>query len=213
VGGVRVLSGDDLRYGSNSEESDVDSLEIYTTTTMTSEIEEKLADLDNPVAVEQDEVEELRDKADRFEEMSETLASLKERTDILDEVDREQVEELADADDPVVEESTRYEELQDEAEQVKGVYAAQLAEHYEAFDAEELTDKFSIEELREKFEEQFGDVEEELASSDEAEPRSQDADEESLEEAAEDDTSDEEELADEAAAKQEEMKNKILGGR
>jgi hypothetical protein len=212
VGGVRVLSGDDLRNADKSEESDSDSLETYNIITMTDSIEEKLSELSDPVAVEADEVEELRNKADRFEEMSENLEALRERTDILDEVDRSQVEALAEADDPVVEESDRYEELQSEAEQVAGVYAAELAEEYPAFSAEELTDKFSIEELREKFESEIGDVQDELASSDEAEPRSQDADEESLEQAA-DDSSEEtetEELSDEVAQKQEEIRNKIL---
>jgi len=213
VGGVRVLSGDDLQQSRKSEESDADSLKTYTITTMTSNIEEKLSELDEPVAVEAEEVEELRNKADRFEEMSENLEALRERTDILDDVSREQVEELAESEDAVVVESARFEELSSEAEQVKGVYAAQLAEHYDAFDEEELTDKFSIEELREKYEAQFGSVED-LASSDEAEPRSQDADEESLEDAAEEsEPSEEEELADEAAAKQEELRDKILGGR
>jgi hypothetical protein len=213
VGGVRVLSGDDLQQRRKSEESDADSLQRYTITTMTSDIEEKLSELDEPVAVEQEEVDELRNKADRFEEMSENLEALRERTDILDDVSREQVEELAESDDAVVVESARFEELTSEAEQVKGVYAAQLAEHYDAFDKDELTDKFSIEELREKYEDQFGSVED-LASSDEAEPRSQDADEESLEDAAdESEPSEEEELADEAAAKQDELRDKILGGR
>lgn len=212
VGGVRVLSGDDLRQlADKSEESDADSLTTYKIT-MTENIEEKLSELDEPVAVEAEEVEELRNKADRFEEMSENLEALRERTDILDDVDRSQVEELAESEDAVVVESARYEELTSEAEQVAGVYAAQLAEEYPAFTADELTDKFSIEELREKYEEQIGDVED-LASSDNAEPRSQDADEESLEEASEEsDDSAEEELADEAAAKQDELKSKILGG-
>jgi hypothetical protein len=211
VGGVRVLSGDDLQqWRRKSEESDADLLETYNITTMNEEIEEKLSELDEPVAVEATEVEELRNKADRFEEMSENLEALRERTDILDEVDRSQVEALADAEDPVVEESARYEQLQSEAEQVSGVYAAQLAEEYPAFSAEELTDKFSIEELREKFEEQIGDVEEELASSESAEPRSQDADEESLEDAANDADTSEEELSNEVAEKQEEIRNKIL---
>jgi hypothetical protein len=211
VGGVTVLSGDDLQQGSKSEESDVDELTTIITT-MTSDIEEKLSELDDPVAVEATEVEELRDKADRFEEMSENLEALRERTDILDEVDRSQVEELAEADDPVVKESTRYEELQSEAEQVAGVYAAQLAEEYPAFSAEELTDKFGIEELREKFEEEIGSVEEELTSSESAEPKSQDADEESLEGAAEEEDADEAELSEDVAAKQEEIRQKILGG-
>jgi hypothetical protein len=214
VGGVRVLSGDDLQQRNKSGESDADSPITYKVNIMTENIEEKLSELDEPVAVEAEEVEELRNKADRFEEMSENLEALRERTDILDEVDRSQVEELAESDDPVVKESARYDELQSEAEQVAGVYAAQLAEEYPAFSAEELTDKFSIEELREKYEEEIGDVED-LASSDDAEPRSQDADEESLEDAADEDSeeSSEEELSENAADKQAELKNKILGGR
>jgi hypothetical protein len=211
VGGVRVLSGDDLQQSYKSGESDADSLKKYYITTMTSDIEEKLSELDEPVAVESEEVEELRQKADRFEEMSENLEALRERTDILDDVAREQVEELAESDDAIVVESARYDELQEEAEQVKGVYAAQLAEHYDAFTADELTDKFSIEELREKYENQFGSVED-LASSNEAEPRSQDAGEEELEEAAESEES-EEELSETAANKQEELKAKILEGK
>ncbi len=210
VGGVRVLSSDDLRQSRKSEESDVDSLTTYKVDKMT-DIEEKLAELENPVAVEADEVDELRNKADRFEEMSENLEAVRERTDILDEVDRSQVEELAESDDAVVVESARYDELQDEAEQVKGVYAASLAEEYPAFNAEELSDKFSIEELREKFEEQIGDVEEELTSSADAEPQSQDPSEDELEDASGEDA-EEEELSAEVAEKQEAIKNKILGG-
>jgi hypothetical protein len=212
VGGVRVLSGDDLRNDDKSEESDADSLETYNIITMTDSIEEKLSELDAPVAVEQEEVEELRDKADRFEEMSENLEALRERTDILDEVDRSQVEELAEAEDPVVEESARYDELQSEAEQVAGVYAAELAEEYPAFSEDELMDKFSIEELREKFESDIGDVQDELASSDEAKPRSQDADEESLERAADRSSEDTEteELSNEVAQKQEAIRSKIF---
>ena len=210
VGGVRVLSSDDLRQSRKSEESDVDSLTTYKVDKMT-DIEEKLAELENPVAVEADEVDELRNKADRFEEMSENLEAVRERTDILDEVDRSQVEELAESDDAVVVESARYDELQDEAKQVKGVYAASLAEEYPAFNAEELSDKFSIEELREKFEEQIGDVEEELTSSADAEPQSQDPSEDELEDAS-GEGAEEEELSAEVEEKQEAIKNKILGG-
>jgi transcription antitermination factor NusG len=211
VGGVRVLSGDDLQQGYKSGESDADSLTRYKVINMTENIEDKLSELSEPVAVEAEEVDELREKANRFEEMSENLEALRERTDILDEVDRSQVEELAESGDAVVVESGRYEELQAEADQVKGVYATSLAEEYPAFTAEELSEKFGIEELREKFEEEIGDVEEELTSSETAEPRSQDADEESLEKASE--TDDEaEELSDEVQQKQDEIRDKILGG-
>lgn len=207
---VNVLTGDDLRQGDKSEESELDETTTKVTN-MTEDIEEKLAELSEPVAVEQSDLEELQQKADRFEEMSDTLDALKERTDILDEADREQVEELAEADEPVVVESARMEQLEEEAEQVAEAYAAKLAE--ESFlSAEELTEKFDIEELREKFEEQIGDPAEELASSEEAEPRSGDVEEEELEERAEEEQSSEEELEEQEEAEEmrAELKSKIL---
>jgi hypothetical protein len=209
-GGVRVLSGDDLWQAAKSEESDVGSLTEKTITNMTSDIEDMLSELDQPVAVEAAEVEQLREKADRFEEMSDSLEALRERTDILDSVEQSLVEELAEADDAIVVESARFEELEAEAAQVKGIYAEELAEEYPAFTADELTGKFSIEELREKYEAEIGDVES-LATSTDAQPRSQDADEESLEDAAEEDT-ETEELSDSIAEKQAELKKSILGG-
>ena len=208
VVGVRVLPSDDLQqmYG-KSGESDADSLTQYKVTTMNEQIEEKLSELDDPVAVEGEELSTLQEKADRFEEMSENLEALRERTDILDDVSRDSVEELRDGEDPVVVESARYEELQGEAEQVKSVYAAQLSEHYDAFESDELADKFSIEELREKYEDQFGSIEE-LADSTQAEPQSQDPSEEELEEGSEEESS-EEELSDEVAQRQEEIRSKL----
>jgi len=210
---VNVLTGDDLRHNSDkSEESELDNVttKVYN---MTEDIEEKLAELSEPVAVEQDELEGLQQKADRFEEMSDTLDELKQRTDVLDDVDREQVEELAEADEPVVVESARMESLETEAEQVAGAYASELAE--ESFlSSEELTDKFSISELREKYEEEIGDPAEELASSKDAEPRSGDVEEEELQDRAGEGS--EEELEDseteQAEEKREEIRNKILGG-
>lgn len=210
VVGVRVLPGDDLQQMyDKSGESDADSLTQYKVTTMNEQIEEKLSELDDPVAVEGDELSTLQEKADRFEEMSENLEALRERTDILDDVSRDSVEELRDGEDPVVVESARYEELQGEAEQVKSVYAAQLSEHYDAFESDELADKFSIEELREKYEDQFGSIEE-LADSTQAEPQSQDPSEEELEEESGDEGS-EEELSDEVAQKQAELRAKLGG--
>jgi hypothetical protein len=206
---VHVLTGDDLWQRDKSRESELDDTTRNITTMTEETIEDKLAELNEPVAVEQGDLEELRDKADRFDEMSESLESLKERTDILDEVDREQVEELAESDDPVVLESTRHEMLEGEAEQVKTVYAAALSEEMAAFSADELAERFSIEELREKYEDEIGDPEEELT----AEPKSGDADEEELENRAND--GGEEELSNEeqaAAEKREELREKILGG-
>jgi len=209
VGGVRVLPGDDLQQAYTGE-SAADSLTQHTSDTMNEQIEEKLGELDDPVAVEAEELQQLQDKADRLEELSDNIEALTERTEILDEVDREAVEELRDGDDPVVVESARHEELQSEAEQVKGVYAAQLSEHYDAFDSDELSDKFSIEELREKYEDQFGSIEE-LADSTDAEPNSQDPSEEELEEGSGEGS--EEELGDEVAQKQEAIRQKLnIGG-
>lgn len=210
---VNVLTGDDLQQlSSKSGESELDDT-TYKVTNMTEDIEEKLAELSEPVAVEQSDLEELQDKADRFDEMSETLESLKERTDILDSVDRDKLDELSEAEEPVVVESARFESLEQEAEQVKTVYAAALSEEMPAFSGEELADRFSIEELREKYEEQIGDPAEELASSESAEPRSGDVDEEELEERAEEE--EEEELepseSDEAEAMRAELREKITG--
>ncbi len=210
---VNVLTGDDLRHTSGkSEESELDDITTKVNN-MTDDIEQKLAELSEPVAVEQDDLDELQQKADRFEEMSDTLESLKERTDVLDDVDRNQVDELAEADEPVVVESARMESLEAEAEQVAETYASELAA--ESFlSAEELTDKFSIEELREKYEEQIGDPAEELATSEDSEPQSGDVEEEELEERADEGTEDEEELSsesDEAEEMRDELRNKILG--
>jgi hypothetical protein len=176
--------------------------------------EEKLEELDAPVAVEKDDLEELQEKADRMDEMSETLSDLKERTDVLDSVDSDKVEQLAEADDPVVLESSEHETLTAEAEQVKSLYAEQLAEDT-PFDAGDYADKFSIEELREKYEADGGDLEEELSDSEDAEPRSGNVDEEELEERAEEEEQSEEELAqeEEIEAKQAELREKILQGK
>jgi hypothetical protein len=175
------------------------------TITNMSDLQEELEALDSPVAVEADELEALEQKADRLDTMSESLEELRERTEVLDEVDQSDLDELRGADDPMIVEAAEYEELSAEAEDVKNVYAASLAEEYDAFDADELTDRYSIEELRSKFEDTIGDVEEELtATSEAAEPRSQDVSEEQMTQTSED------ELADEVAEKQAEIRDKIL---
>lgn len=175
------------------------------TITNMSDLEEELEGLDSPVAVEAEELEALEEKADQLDAMSQSLDELRERTEVLDEVDQSDLEELRSADDPLVVEAAEYEELSAEAEDVKNVYAASLAEEYDAFEADELTERYSIEELRSKFEDTVGDVEEELtATSEAAEPRSQDVSEEQMTQ------TDEEELSSEVAEKQEEIRNKIF---
>jgi hypothetical protein len=210
VGRGRSLPGDDLQSAIRVGASDADSLTQYPLRTMNDTIEEKLSELEEPVAVEAAELSALQEKADRFESMEESIESLRERTDILDKVDRSQVEELAQAEDAIVVESDRYAQLKNEADSVKSVYAESLATEMPAFSAEELADKFSIGELREKFEETLGSVEEELAATT-PEPRSQDHSEEELSEESTEETS-EEELQDEIASVQAELKQKIVGG-
>ena len=117
----------------------------------------ELEDYDNPVVMEQGEFEELQS-------MNENIEELRARTDILDSVERELVEELADSDAPLVIEEARFEELEQEAEHVKGLYAEELAEQVGVFSKEELMDKNTLEELREKYEEVGGDIEEELTA-------------------------------------------------
>jgi len=210
VGRGRSLPGDDLHSAVRLGASDADSLTQYPLNTMNDTIEEKLSELEEPVAVEAAELSALQEKADRFESMEESIESLRERTEILDEVDRSQVEQLAQAEDAIVVESARYDELEREAAAVKTVYAESLATEMPAFSAEELSTKFTIEELREKFEETLGSVEEELAATT-PEPRSQDHSEEELSEETPEDTS-EEELQDEIASIQADLRQKIVGG-
>lgn len=173
-----------------------------------SNLEEELGDLDSPVAVEADELEALEEKADRLDTMSESIEELRQRTEVMDEVSQSALEELQDADDPMIIESAEYEELEEEASQVKEMYAASLAEEYDAFSAEELSDKYSVATLREKFESVIGEVSEELsASSEQAQPRSQDPSEEELSSQSDGST---EELEESVQERQEEIRQKIL---
>jgi hypothetical protein len=173
-----------------------------------SNLEEELGDLDSPVAVEADELEALEEKADRLDTMSESIEELRQRTEVMDEVSQSALEELQDANDPMIIESAEYEELEEEASQVKEMYAASLAEEYDAFSAEELSDKYSVATLREKFESVIGDVSEELsASSEQAQPRSQDPSEEELSSQSDGST---EELEESVQERQEQIREKIL---
>lgn len=202
--GVLVLTGDDLWAANKTKESEMDSTNYITMTDTT--IEEQLAELEHPVAVEAADLEDLQKKADQFEEMNSSLSDLRERTEILDTVDRELVEELANAESPVVLESSHVESLEAEAEMVKKVYAEALAEAYDLFEADELVDRYTIEELRQKYEAHVGEPEENLT----AEPRSGDKTEEELEATvseAEEQLTDEEQ---EAADYREQLQSKIL---
>ena len=74
--------------------------------------------------------------------------------------------------------------------------------------SEELSDKYSVATLREKFESVIGDVSEELsASSEQAQPRSQDPSEEELSSQSDGST---EELEESVQERQEQIREKIL---
>ena len=207
IDGVTVLTSDDLRQSRKSEESETDS----TTNTMTNvseELQARLEELEAPAVMEQASFDELREKAEKYNDISEDIAELRERTEVLDDVDRTLVDELSEADEPMVVESARFESLSAEAEQVKQVYATQLEDELSVFSAEELMDKFTIEELSAKYEDTFGDFEEELSPD----PQGTDASEEELEERASEEERSEEELArdEQVSQKQEDIRNKIF---
>jgi len=207
---MAVLTSDDLRRRYKSEESELDSLttaKIINMSNITEELQAALEELEAPVAVEQADLESLQEKASKYDDISEDISELRERTEVLDDVERELIEELAEAEEPLVIESARYETLSDEAEHVKTIYAEGLSDELGLFEPEELMERFSIEELREKFDEHVGDIDEELSPA----PKAGDAAEEELEAKAEDTKSEEElSLEDEVRSKQQELREKIF---
>jgi hypothetical protein len=207
IDGVTVLTSDDLRPRYKTGESEMDSTH-NNMTNVSDELQARLDELEAPVAMEQGAFEELQEKAEKYDDISEDISDLRARTDVLDEVNRELVEELSQADEPMVIESTRYEALSSETEQVKQVYADRLEDELSVFSADELMEKFTIEELSAKYDDAFGEFEEELSPD----PKGTDADEEELEQRASEEEKSEEELSreDEIAAKQEDIRQKIL---
>jgi hypothetical protein len=209
---VTVMTGDDLRQENNgasvSAATQVPDNVIIGDSTMDDELEAELSKLDEPAAVEQSTFEELQEKAAKYDSMEEDIASLRERTEVLDEVSRETVEELAEMDEPRIVEESEYEQLSDEAEEVKTVYAEKVAEDT-PFEASELAETYDIGTLREKFED-MGHSTDELASTDEPEPKSADASEEELEAASDDaEETDEAELEQERKQAQAELRERM----
>jgi hypothetical protein len=202
IDGVTVFTSDDLRQSRKSEESETDSTNS-TMNTVSNELQARLEELEAPAVMEQESFDELREKAEKYDDISEDIAELRERTEVLDAVDRALVDELSEANEPMVVESARFEALSDEAEQVKEVYATQLEDELAVFTAEELMDKFTIEELSAKYEDAFGEFEEELSPD----PKGTDASEEELAQSESD-----EELAQEdaVAQKQQQIREQIF---
>lgn len=175
--------GDDaaLRFAESTTET-------MTDITYESIDDEELDDLDDPVVMERDDVEDLQSKADRAEELDErldsvnsTLDELADNHELLDDVDESQVEELAESEDPTVLSGEEYDELTGLVDDVAGIYAEELAEHA-PFDEDELRDRFTPMELRDKVEaHEDASIGAELGASEEdPEPEGGSADEDEL---------------------------------
>jgi hypothetical protein len=149
-------------------------------------------------------VEELR------EEFQSDLEELKERTALLDEVNRSDVEALQETDEPHIMERDDFEELEEEVETVRSAYAEQLSAHT-GVPQERIEDKWTLEEMREDLEDELDD-DAELEGQITPDPQGADPDEETAEENAEGDFGGStEELSEEAEAKQEEIRSRIMG--
>lgn len=149
--------------------------------------EDAIEEMSEPVLVERDTVEQLSEKAETAETVDERLEELNEKVDVVDQVDDDALEELAEAEDPVVLESEELSEKEGLVDEVGSVYAEELAKDSQ-FSAEELTDRFSPMELRDKLAGEDGDAGEELASTieSEPEPEGETVESEELSESAED---------------------------
>ena len=119
------------------------------------DIEELGDELDDPVVVEKDELEDMADKADKAEDVEAELGALSEKLDEQDEA-TEIVGELSDEAVDMIESDTEVSVVEaSQAEmfdEVQALYAEELAEHWPGSDAEELAEKFTPTELREKVE-------------------------------------------------------------
>lgn len=118
---------------------------------------EEIEELSEPVVVERDELDSVRDDAEQAEELSNELGDLRDDVAELSDA-RAVVEELSEADrellketDATVVESEELEAKEEAVSEVAGIYAEELSEH-SPFEAEELTDRFSPVELRERVE-------------------------------------------------------------
>jgi hypothetical protein len=147
-------------------------------------------------------VEELR------EEFQSDLDELKERTAILDEVDRSDVEALQETDEPYIMEREKYEQLEEDVDSVRSLYAEALSKRT-GVPVERIEDKWTLEEMREDLEDEL-DEDEELDDELTPDPQGADPEEEELEEAAEVEEVGDDSPSEEAAEKQEEIRQRIL---
>jgi len=156
--------------------------------------EDDIEEMSEPVVIEQDDVESLRDKADEADELSERLDNLNSSLDelaqnqeALEDVDEDRLDELREYDEAVVLTEDEHEELQGLVDDIGQVFSEELAE-YSAFEAEELQERFTPLELRDKVESHDeASVASELGeSTEDPEPEGGSADPEELSESVED---------------------------
>jgi len=121
--------------------------------------EDDIEEMSEPVVVEEDDIEELRDKADEADELSERLdevnssvEELAETHETLDGIDEDKLDELREYDEAVVLTGGEHEELTGLVDEIGQVFADELAE-YSPFDPEELQERFTPLELRDKVDE------------------------------------------------------------
>jgi hypothetical protein len=140
--------------------------------------EDTLEEMSEPVVVEQDELDELHEKASQSEMVEDELANLTERVesmseaaDILDAVSDEELSTLKESDDPVIMESEEQEELESLVDEVASVYAEELAQTSTVLTAEELKSEFAPTTLREKFEQTNATMTGDINESSEPDPK------------------------------------------
>jgi hypothetical protein len=140
--------------------------------------ESDIAEMNDPVVLEREDVEELRESASdaeelstRLDQMNSSLTELAEDKEVLDSLDDNTVESLREYDSPVVLTESEHEELSGLVDDVGQIYAEELAD-FSPFSAEELQERFDPTELREKVEEHDeASVEAELASGGDPDPK------------------------------------------
>jgi hypothetical protein len=122
------------------------------------------ADVEEPVVVERDDLEDLSEKAQSAEDVEAELGSLTERLDEQDDA-REIVDELSEDERELIESDTDATVVEASAaemfDEVQRIYAEELAD-YAPFSADELADRFSPTELKDRVEDH---EEAELSSS------------------------------------------------
>lgn len=175
-----------------------------TKSTMSDEtFEAQINDMDDPVVIEAEDLESLKEQAakadtvsDRLEEMSASLTDLSEVKTLVDEAGMENVESLAAAEDPLVIEAGEFEAQKDLVGEVKTLYAEALAEVF-PMSAEMLAERFDVLELRDLLAENQEAELNALTADDEPDVKGGSAEEDELERSEEEAEAEEAEVADE----------------